>query len=155
MLIRTYRKRDIAKISRLYYDTIHRVNCLDYTHEQIEAWAPSVPSDDFWQERFNRYFVYVAEHDAQIVGFTELGTTGHIDCFFVHHEWQRRGVGTLLMKRVERTAAVKRIPRLFAEVSVTARPFFLGLGFCVVREKTAVRDGVALQQYDMEKWLRK
>ena len=155
MLIRTYRKRDIPHISRLYYDTIHRVNCFDYTREQVEAWAPSVPSVDFWQERFNKYFVYVAEHDAQIVGFTELGMNGHIDCFFVHHEWQRRGVGTRLMKRVEKTAANKRVPRLFAEVSVTARPFFLVRGFCVIREKTAVRSGVSLEQFDMEKWLGK
>ena len=155
MLIRTYRKRDIPMISCLYYDTIHRVNCIDYTRDQIEAWAPSVPSDDFWKKRFDRCLVYVAEHDARIVGFTELHSTGHIDCFFVHHEWQRRGVGTSLMERVEASARRRRTPRLFAEVSITAKPFFLGRGFSVVREKRAVRAGVALGQFDMEKWLKK
>lgn len=153
MMIRTYRKRDIPVISRLYYDTIHRVNCTDYTREQLEAWAPSIPSDDFWRNRFNRYVVYVAEQASQIVGFTEWETTGHIDCFFVHHEWQRRGVGTSLMKRVETSAGRRRIRRLFAEVSLTAKPFFLGRGFRIVRQKAAVRDGVALDQYVMEKWL--
>lgn len=153
MRIRTYRKRDIPMISRLYYDTIHRINCTDYTREQIQAWAPTVPSDDFWQERFNRYVVYVAEQASRIVGFTELESTGHIDCFFVHHQWQRRGVGTSLMNRVEATAERRCVPRLFAEVSVTAKPFFLGRGFHVVRKKSAMRGGVALDQYVMEKWL--
>jgi len=153
MLIRPYRRRDIPEISRLYYDTIHRINCTDYSREQIEAWAPAVPSDEFWRERFNRYFVYVAEQDAEIVGFAELDSTGHIDCFFVHHGCQRRGVGTSLMARIERTAGNRRVRRLFAEVSITAKPFFLGRGFCVVRNKVAVRAGVALDQYDMEKWL--
>lgn len=153
MLIRTYRRRDIPMISRLFYDTIHRVNRGDYTREQVDAWAPSVPEDEFWRERFKRYFVYVAEQDSRVVGFAELESTGHIDCFFVHYQWQRRGVGTRLMKRVAATAGRKHMPRLFAEVSVTAKPFFLERGFRVVRKKSAVREGVALEQYDMEKWL--
>ena len=155
MLIRTYRTRDIPMISRLYYDTIHRVNCADYSCEQLEAWAPSIPCDDFWKDRFNRYVVYVAELEARIVGFAELESTGHIDCFFVHHRWQRRGVGTSLMRRVETTARRRRAPRLYAEVSITAKPFFLGRGFSIVRKKRAVRAGVALEQFDMEKWLKR
>ncbi|NIR45834.1 MAG: GNAT family N-acetyltransferase, partial [Gemmatimonadetes bacterium] len=64
--------------------------------------------------------------DARIVGFTELDPNGHIDCFFVHHAWQRRGIGTRLMERVVETAVRDSIARLFAEVSITAEPFFRG-----------------------------
>ena len=97
MLVRTLRVGDIPGISRLYYDTIHHINSDDYTREQVDAWAPAVPDVDFWKERFKKYRVYVAEEDKYVVGFTELAATGHIDCFFVHHEWQRRGVGTCLI----------------------------------------------------------
>lgn len=153
MLVRTHRNSDIPHISRLYYDTIHRVNCHDYTREQIDAWAPAVPEDSFWKERFKKYNVYVAEEDECIVGFTELGSTGHIDCFFVHHEWQRRGVGTRLMERIVASAGTKQIPRLFAEVSITAAAFFLDRGFVIVKENEAMRREVKLRQFVMEKWL--
>jgi putative acetyltransferase len=153
MRVRTHRNSDIPVISRLYYDTIHRVNSHDYTREQVDAWAPAVPEDSFWKERFKKYSVYVAEEDKRIVGFTELDSAGHIDCFFVHHEWQRRGVGTRLMERVVATAGMKQMPRLFAEVSLTAVPFFLDKGFVVIRENEAIRREVKLKQFAMEKWL--
>lgn len=153
MLIRSHRNSDIPGITRLYYDTIHLVNANDYTLEQLDAWAPTVPDVSFWKARLKKYRVYVAEEDKCVVGFTELDTTGHIDCFFVHHEWQRRGVGSRLMQRVVATAGRELIPRLFAEVSITAVPFFRSQGFVVVKENEAIRQNVKLKQFAMERWL--
>ncbi len=153
MLVRTHRNSDIPGISRLYYETIHHINSHDYTREQIDAWAPAVPESAFWKERFKKYHVYVAEEDRHVVGFTELDTTGHIDCFFVHYEWQRRGVGTRLMDRLMATADREKMLRLFAEVSITAVPFFRDCGFVVIRENEAIRRNVKLKQFAMERWL--
>lgn len=153
MLIRPHRNGDVPGISRLYYDTIHLINSRDYTPEQVDAWAPVVPDMSFWKERLKKYRVYVAEEDGCIVGFTELDTTGHIDCFFVHHQWQRRGIGARLMEKVVATAGKEQMPRLFAEVSVTAAPFFREQGFVVVKENEAIRRDVKLKQFAMERWL--
>jgi putative acetyltransferase len=153
MLVRTHRVGDIPGISRLYYDTIHHINSHDYTREQVDAWAPAVPDVDFWKERFKKYRVYVAEEDKHVVGFTELAATGHIDCFFVHHEWQRRGVGTCLMDRLVLTAGKEKMLRLSAEVSITAVPFFRDCGFVVIRENETIRRNVKLKQFAMERWL--
>jgi GNAT superfamily N-acetyltransferase len=153
MLVRTHRVGDIPGISRLYYDTIHHVNFHDYSREQVDAWAPTVPDVDFWKERFKKYRVYVAEADRHVVGFTELASTGHIDCFFVHYEWQRRGVGSRLMDRLIATAGKEKMLRLFAEVSITAVPFFRDREFVVLRETETVRRNVKLKQFAMERWL--
>jgi putative acetyltransferase len=153
MLVRTHRVGDIPGISRLYYDAIHHVNSHDYSREQVDAWAPAVPDVDFWKERFKKYRVYVAEADRHVVGFTELASTGHIDCFFVHYEWQRRGVGSRLMDRLIATAGKEKMLRLFAEVSITAVPFFRDREFVVLRETETVRRNVKLKQFAMERWL--
>lgn len=153
MLVRTHRNGDIPDISRLYYDTIHFVNCNDYTREQIDAWAPTVPEVSFWKNRFKKYDVYVAEEANRVVGFAELDAHGHVDCFFVHHQWQRRGVGSRLMERLVSRAERKQIKRLYAEVSITARPFFSKRGFAVVKDKLVARRGVVLAQFSMERWL--
>ena len=155
MRVRTHRNGDIPSISRLYYETIHFVNSRDYTDQQIAAWAPAVPEDSFWKERFKKYQVYVAEQDECIVGFTELDPAGHIDCFFVHHEWQRCGVGRRLMERIVASAGKQQIVRLFAEVSITAESFFLNQNFVVVREYETTRRRVKLKQFVMERWLTK
>ncbi len=69
MLIRRVERSDIPQISRLYYETVHRVNICDYTVEQIHAWAPRIYPDTFWQRHFRRYNVFVAKEDEAVMGF--------------------------------------------------------------------------------------
>jgi len=72
MQIRKYRKSDIPAISRLYYETVHKINSMDYSRKQIEAWALCVYPESFWKQRFRRYEVYVAEQEGGMTGFVEI-----------------------------------------------------------------------------------
>ena len=151
VLVRKSKKSDAAKIARLYHDTVHIINAQDYTKQQINAWAPKVYEAAFWRRRFQNYTVFVAEAAGDVVGFAEFEITGHIDCFYVHHEWQGQGVGAQLLKHIEATARKKRIYRLFAEVSITAMPFFKKMGFCVVRRHKKFYRNCSFMQFFMEK----
>ena len=42
--IRLYQKGDEEFASQIYYNTIHNVNCKDYTKEQLNIWAPRAAS---------------------------------------------------------------------------------------------------------------
>ena len=81
MLNRRVKRADIPHISRLYYETFHRVNARDYTPEQTRAWAPRLYTDAFWQRRCRGYRVFFSEDGGVIVGFAELTRMGEIDCF--------------------------------------------------------------------------
>lgn len=154
MRIRLVNRADIPQISRLYYETVHRVNARDYRLEQIEAWAPRVNPDAFWQRRFRRYQVFVAEDGGAVAGFVELAPKGEIDCFYVHHAHQHHGIGSALMARVEREASGHGNSRLLADVSVTAEPFFRRMGFRAVRRQIKSYRHRAFKQAVMEKRLR-
>ena len=39
MLIRGYKPSDCKDIAELYYKTIHSINAIDYSNEQLDAWA--------------------------------------------------------------------------------------------------------------------
>jgi putative acetyltransferase len=151
MNIREHKPADIPAISRLYYNTVRLINSRDYGAEQILAWAPHIEPDSFWEERFRNYTVFVAEDAGEIAGFTEFEATGHIDCFYVHHLWQRRGVGSRLLERIETLARQNTVRALYADVSVTARPFFERMGFLVTREQTKHYRGYLFRQFVMEK----
>lgn len=154
MRIRRLERADITQISRLYYETVHRVNCRDYGPEQIDAWAPRIYPDAFWQWRFRRYRVLVAEDEGAVVGFVELARRGEIDCFYVHHAHQHRGVGTALMARIEREGRRLGSSRLIADVSITAEPFFRRMGFRIVKRQVKIYRNRAFKQALMEKRLR-
>ena len=153
MRLRRYKKSDIPQIASLYYDTIHQVNSKDYSPSQIQAWAPRVYPTRFWATRFQRYTVYVVEEKQQIIGFAEFEKTGHIDCFYVHYVWQGKGVGSLLMNAIERQARQRRLSRLFADVSLTAMPFFKHHGFAIKRKQKKIYRGQRFSQYVMIKRL--
>jgi putative acetyltransferase len=59
----------------------------------------------------------------EIVEFAEFEPNGHIDCFYCHHEWIGKGVVTALMKEILQRAKNSHIHLIFAEVSITAKPF--------------------------------
>lgn len=155
LVTRRVKRTDIPQISRLYYETVHRVNAQDYTAEQIRAWAPRVYPNTFWQQRFRRYSVFVVEEEGVVVGFAELARTGAIDCFYVHHARQHRGLGAALMVRIEREARSRGNARLHADVSITAELFFRRMGFRVVRRESKIYRNRAFKQAVMEKWLQR
>jgi putative acetyltransferase len=64
-----------------------------------------------------------------------------------------RGIGRLLYEAVESKAAGLKLDRIFADVSITARPFFEGRGFSVLRKQTVTRGGIELCNFRMEKVL--
>lgn len=153
MKIREYRLSDTQAIAKLFYDTIHEINIADYTQEQVDAWAPKNIDYEVWHKRLQVKLPYIAEDNGEIVGFGELEADGHIDCFYCHSKYQRKGIGSKLLTHLENTAKSQGITRLYTEASITAKPFFENKGFIVVREQQVERRGVWFKNYVMEKYL--
>lgn len=153
MIVREYRLSDLTQISQLFYNTIHQINSRDYTSEQINVWAAEIKEESFWQERFKNDVVYVVEANNTILGFAEFKKTGYIDCFYVHHQWQGKGVGSLLINQIETEARKQDISLLFVEASITAMPFFRAKNFVIIREQEKLYKGHKFKQFYLEKSL--
>lgn len=150
--IRGYSSEDAEALAAIYYNTIHNICIRDYSPAQIDVWAPKSSLEvSGWKKKWSRLPPLVAVFEGQVVGFAELEPNGHIDCFYCHHEWIGRGVGSALMKSIEEKAKENNLPRLFVEVSITAKPFFERKGFFVITPQTIVRNGIELKNFKMEK----
>lgn len=151
--LRPYRPDDALALLALFRDTIRRVNCRDYSPEQIAAWAPDDIDTVRWCGRFEGRFVPVAEEAGRPVGFAELEPDGHIDRVFISADHQRRGIGRQLLAAVVAEARRVGLARLFTEASITARPFFEAQGFVVLAPQVVACRGVGLVNYRMERVL--
>ena len=151
--IRDYQAEDVQALANIFYNTIHRINIQHYTEEQVDVWAPksSVENTEGWSKKFPRTQPIIATVGDEIVGFAEFEPNGHIDCFYCHHEWIGKGVGSALMKEILLRAKNNHIHHIFSEVSITAKPFFEKHGFKVVTEQTIVRKGIELTNFKMER----
>ena len=149
--IRRFRPDDAPALWAVYSSAIRELAVRDYSPEQIDAWAPAAFDQAMWARRMEGIKPFVAERDGAIVGYADVQPDGYIDHFFVAGDAARQGVGTELMKRIHHEAASVGVASLFADVSITARPFFERCGFGVEQQRTLVVSGVALRNFRMRK----
>lgn len=152
IFIRDYRPEDVQALANIYYNTIHKINIQHYTEEQVDVWAPATSLEtEGWAKKFPKTKPIVATVGDEIVGFAEFEPNGHIDCFYCHHEWVGKGVGSAIMKEILQRAQNNHIHLIYAEVSITAKPFFEKWGFRIVTQQTIVRKGIELTNFKMER----
>lgn len=131
---RRYETADTAGLIELFRKTVHTVCRRDYSVDQLNAWAPAVIDPEKWTVRLGTSFTIVAESDGRLAGFANLKEDGCVDMLFVAVEWQSRNVATNLLVEIENEAKRRGLKRLYSDVSLTARRFFLGKGFVVEKE---------------------
>lgn len=153
MEIRLFRTQDTEQIAQLFHETVREVNIRDYSNNQVKAWAPDNIYFRNWSEVCLKRITYIADEEGIIVGFGELEPNGHINCFYCHKNYQRRGVGSQIYQAIEAKALELGLDRLFTEASITAKPFFQHMGFSVVKEQQVTRRGETFTNYVMEKFL--
>lgn len=155
MISRRFKEEDTKKLCDIYYNTIHNVNKGDYTEEELEAWAPSISyNEESYKkdmERWNKINPFIVADNDIPIGFAELEDGGHINCFFVHHDYQGRGVGSMLINACINEAVKLNYQKLVAEVSITAKSFFIKKGFKNIKPILCDISGMKMQYYLMEK----
>lgn len=144
---------DNKSMVQLFYNTVHTVSAKDYTEKQISVWAPDSIDVDTWCRPFAEDDTLIAEERGKIIGFVNMDNTGYIDRLYVHSDYQGQGIASMLIRQVESLAQRKSLSELRANVSITARPFFLSLGYREVHENIVTRNGVSLINYTMIKSL--
>ena len=153
MLIRKFKPGEEAELWHLFHDSVHHISTYLYTSEQLLAWSPHQVDIDKWRVRMRGISPFVVEHEKKLIGYADVQANGYLDHFFVHHRWQRRGVGNLLMQIIVEVAKQDAIERLFSDVSVAAKPFFEHWGFVVEREQKVKIEREVLKNFRMTREL--
>jgi putative acetyltransferase len=153
MKIRLFHQQDTEQVAQLFHETVRKINIRDYSTSQVKAWAPDDIYFRDWSNVCSNRFTYVADEEGAIIGFGELESNGHIDCFYCHKDYQCRGVGSQIYQAIESKAIELGLNRLFTEASITAKPFFQRLGFSVMKEQQVTSRGETFINYAMEKFL--
>ncbi len=154
MEIRRYRIGEEHRIWKVYFDATHESNARDYHPDLIHRWAPHDPDMRQWADRLAQKNPFVAIVAEEIVGMAELEADGFIDYFYVHPHWQRTGIGKALMETVESEAINLGLSLLLADVSVTAKDFFLAQGFQIVESRSNIILGHPAPNFRMQKSLK-
>ena len=148
MEIRRYERSDLEKITMIFQNTVHKVNIKDYTQEQVDAWAPDFIDKEKWNKTLSEHHTFVAVKNDAIIGFGDIDDSGYLDRLYVHHDYLRQGVATLICNKLE--SMIDADQAIVTHASITARPFFEKRGYRIEKEQLVERNGVFLKNYIME-----
>lgn len=141
---------DLASLAVIYADAIRHLGPRHYTAAQVAAWAAF--ADD--AGRFRQWVVSAAttvavDDQDQAVGFAGLIDPGHVASLFVAPPWQRRGVGSSLLRALLAQARERGVARITTHASEFSRPLFERFGFRVSAVEQGDVGGVTIERYAM------
>jgi putative acetyltransferase len=115
---------DLPEITALYRDTVRAINSRDYSEKQIEVWSSGADDTEVWEERINNLYFIVAEYRNEIVGFAHVTKGCNLDGLYVHKNYQRRTIGSKLLRIVESQIMAEGYEVINADSSITSVDFF-------------------------------
>lgn len=72
MHLRKHKVEDGLELTKLFYETVHDINCKDYALEQINDWSPEYLDLEKWKRSFENHIAIVAVEEDKIVGFGDI-----------------------------------------------------------------------------------
>lgn len=153
MELRNGKLEDLTELQQLFVDTVKAICRNDYNAEQIKVWTSGVENIERWERILKTQYVLVAEKENKIVGFATLENGNYIDLFYVHKDFERKGIAKKLYKKIEAETRRQQQTKLTSDVSKTAKPFFKHIGFEEIKEQKIIRKDVELINFKMIKEL--
>lgn len=143
MTVREATAADAEAVRRVHRASIEGLGPAAYSPEQVTAWARGCESTDYTAgiESKNTYFVVAERKDenGDVVGFGSLSfdvpTNYEVDAdaevtgVYVHPSVAREGIGTELLRTLERTARSEGVERLGLSASLNAVAFYAHRGY--------------------------
>ena len=151
MRIEKYSSQYQDDVYNLFYSAVHETCYREYSAEALSAWAPAFVDVEAWCADFLKTYSLVAlSDDGALLGFGNIDVDKHyIDRLYVSSSHQGEGIGRAILQCLE--ATVSGAVTVFA--SDTAKPFFIRMGYEIVRDNYVKRKGIIIHNNLMSKML--
>jgi GNAT superfamily N-acetyltransferase len=127
LVIRTAVEADVPAMASLCQRAIRETNVTDYPPDIIARLIGDFGAAEVGRRMADRK-VYAAFDGEALVGTVSLGPD-KVHSVFVHAGLQRRGIGRRMMAFIEEVARGEERRALALSSSLTAVPFYAGLGY--------------------------
>lgn len=150
--IRRAKLSDAIKIKNVHHASIREICSRNYSKKQISSWIKFRRLEGY-RNAFTRgeELFFVAFHGQRIAGFSSL-KGNCVQAVYMHPKYLERGIGSRLLKAVEKLAKRKGIKELKLGSTLTAFKFYKSHGYKVSRKSNHyLQDGTPLQCILMKK----
>jgi GNAT superfamily N-acetyltransferase len=131
--VRFAKSEDARGILEAHYSAVHQTAAKDYPLEILRIWSTPVTKeriDQYLRNALPHETTLVAEVAGRIAGFGAIvESNDELRAVYVAAEFGGRGVGSALLRELERLAKDRGCPALQMDSSLTAAAFYLRNGY--------------------------
>jgi putative acetyltransferase len=131
--VRFAKSEDARGILEAHYSAVHHTAARDYPLEILRVWStPITPEriDQYLRNALPNETTVVAEIHGRIAGFgVIIESLNELRAVYVAAEFGNQGVGSALLRELERLAKERGCTALQMDSSLTAAPFYLHHGY--------------------------
>lgn len=152
VIIRVFEPADIEPVYVLVMDTIDKSYTGVYPEEAVRFFKQYHSKENIYEDYLNGHMI-IAECKGEIIGTGTL-LDSNIRRVFVNKNYQRHGLGKLIMKKLENRASAEGQKVVDLSASLVAKRFYDSLGYATQGEKYLdVENDIKLIYFQMIKYL--
>ena len=134
MRIRPFLASDAVETAKTHINTIRYINSKDYSSKEIMVWSRSSSARKL-RNSMKKRIRFVAVENKKIIGFCDFSHDGELTGLYVHKDFQNKGIGLALLKRLEKEAKNQGHLELSLHSTITAKNFYQANGYKVIKKE--------------------
>ena len=151
MNLKQITNKDQLELKKLYFDSILSIDERIYTQEQKRAWAGQAWDNKIFDLSINQGKGWLIKIDGKIIGFGTRYPNNRIALLYCKGDSQRKGIGTILLHKLEEEAKAEGLTSLYTEASLISYGLFLKNDWKIIRKEKIIIKNIIFERYKMNK----
>ncbi len=127
--IRKARQQDKSSLCAIHRRAVSEISGNYYTPKEIRQWLNSLKPESYEKNIEDHEFI-IAEYRGGVIGFGHMDIANSLVAgIYVSPDYIRRGIGTMLLQRLEHKAGLSGLRALQLCSSLNALPFYEQAGY--------------------------
>ena len=136
MNLRQITIKDQLELKKVYFDSIQSLDEETYSKEQKRAWSSQAWDNPNFEESLTQGKGWLLSDKGIIIAFATRYPKNRIALFYCKGKFQRKGLGSKLLHKLEDEAKKEGLDSLSTEASLISYKLFLKKEWKIIRKKT-------------------
>ena len=151
MNLRQITIKDQLELKKVYFDSIQSLDEKIYSQEQKRAWSSQAWNNPNFDKSITKGKGWLLSKQGIIIAFATRYPTDRIALFYCKGKFQRKGLGSKLLRKLEDEAKKESLNYLSTEASLISYELFLKNKWKIIRKEKVIINYILFERYKMTK----
>ena len=151
MYLRQINIKDKLELKSIYFDSINSIEDNIYSPEQKFAWSSQAWENPEFDNAIAKGKGWVVENNSDMKGFAIRYPRNKLSLLYCRNKYKRRGIGELLLKKIEEEAKKDKINIIKTEASLISYKLLLKNNWEIICKEKIIIQNTFFIRYKMIK----